>query len=77
MGLVSQALMLIDSVMTMVLTHGSLHEQGTFLLFKAKCKIYQSQQVYADEKLSPVSNILGKKYKHKANSFKLIILTKK
>ncbi|XP_059470008.1 anaphase-promoting complex subunit 5 [Neocloeon triangulifer] len=41
MGLVSQALQLINSVMTMVLTHCPLHDQGSFLFFKAKCRIYE------------------------------------
>jgi hypothetical protein len=59
MGLVCQALMLAESVMTLVLTHGSLHEQGTFLLFKAKCKIYQSHQMGEKE---DISSILGLEY---------------
>lgn len=60
MGLVSQALLLVNSVMTMVLTHCSLNEQGTFLLFQAKCKIYQSHQRVSVTSSDTLLTIQGK-----------------
>ncbi|XP_065340028.1 anaphase-promoting complex subunit 5 [Cloeon dipterum] len=61
MGLVSQALLLVESVITLVLTHCSLLDQATFLFFKAKCKIYQCQQDQPEnEDLSSILNLLSK-----------------
>lgn len=64
MGLVSQALLLVDSVMTMVLTHCSLNEQGTYLLFQAKCKIYQSHQSVKSTSSNTLQTIQGTKNYH-------------